>query len=124
MSNEFDPNFANFQPRARKNLDEMDERIYAWEEAVEKWQEAQIEYNEAEGMFKAWEASQKTALMGMKMSATSAESRVKASDQWAERYIEVQNLAVMAETKKRIMRIAEAKWETQRSKEASLRNVR
>ncbi|MAK71085.1 MAG: hypothetical protein CMF19_03420 [Idiomarinaceae bacterium] len=104
--------------------DELDQCIYNWEKAIEEWQTAQMEAAEAEGMFKAWESATKAAIMATKVSAVMAEAQVRANPDWGERFIETQKLSIAAETKKRILRLAEAKWESERSRQVSLRNLR
>ena len=75
-------------------------------------------------MFKAWESANKAAYIGTKMSAVLAEAKVRSHPDWALRYLESQKLGIAAETKKRILRLAEAKWESERSRQVSLRGVR
>ena len=104
--------------------DELEECLSRWEIAIHGWQDAQIEYYEKESMFKAWESATKAAYIGTKMSAVLAEAKVKAHPDWAVRYLEVQKLGIAAETKKRILRLAEAGWETERSRQVSLRALK
>ena len=104
--------------------DELDECINNWERAIEEWQKASLLYAEKESFLKAWESATKTAMMGAKMSAVMADAKVKAHPDWQPRYLEVQKMGITAETKKRILRLAEAKWETERFRQVSLRNVR
>ena len=104
--------------------DELDLCLHAWEKAIDEWQEAQMEAAEEEGMFKAWESATKAAIMATKVSAVMAEAQVRANPHWRERYLKYQKLSIVAETKKRILRLAEAKWESERSRQVSLRNLR
>lgn len=107
-----------------RQVDELEKCLYQWEESIHDWQTVQEEYHEKETMLKAWEAATKAAIMATKVSAVMAESQVRAMADWAPRYLEVQKLNTRAETKKRIMRLAEARWETERSRQVTLRNVR
>ncbi len=104
--------------------DELDLCLHAWEKAIDEWQEAQMEAAEEEGMFKAWESATKAAIMATKVSAVMAEAQVRANPHWRERYLKYQKLSIVAETKKRILRLAEAKWESERSRQVSLRSLR
>ena len=104
--------------------DELDLCLHAWEKAIDEWQEAQMEAAEEEGMFKAWESATKAAIMATKVSAVMGEAQVRANPHWRERYLRYQKLSIVAETKKRILRLAEAKWESERSRQVSLRNLR
>ena len=83
-----------------------------------------MEAAEEEGMFKAWESATKAAIMATKVSAVMAEAQVRANPHWRERYLKYQKLSIVAETKKRILRLAEAKWESERSRQVSLRSLR
>ena len=49
---------------------------------------------------------------------------MKTHEDWESRYLNVQKLSVKAETAKRVLRLAEAAWETERSKEVTLRNIK
>ena len=53
-----------------------------------------------------------------------AEAAVRSQVEWKDRYINVQTASIVAEKAKRMLRLAEAKWETERSKEVSLRKVK
>lgn len=104
--------------------DELDECLSNWESAIHGWQKAQEEAAYAEANFKAWESATKAAYMATKMSAVMAEAKVRANPDWADRYLDSQKKAIAAETKKRILRLAEAKWESERSRQVSLRSLR
>lgn len=105
--------------------DEMDDALYAWEQAIEELSTSQMEYIHIETMFKSWEASQKLAFIKIhKMSAVMAEAEVRAKGEWVQKMIKLNEASVKAEEKKRLARLAEAKWETERSRQVTLRNVR
>jgi len=104
--------------------DPLDQKIEGWESAITNFEVAQLAYAQVDASFKAWEAALKLAHMKNKASGVMAESLVKGHPDWEGRYLEVQQLSIKAETSKRILSVAQAKWETERSKQVSLRNVR
>lgn len=104
--------------------DELEDCLARWEDAIEEWQKVQQEAAEEETMLKAWEAATKSAYMANKMSAVMAEAKVRSHPDWAGRYLRTQKLGITAEAKKRILRLAEAKWESERSRQVSLRTLR
>ena len=104
--------------------DELDNCLQNWEVAIDEWQHAQLQFAHSETMFKAWEAATKSAIMATKVSAVLAEAQVRAKEEWAKRYLSVQKDSIAAETKKRILRLVEAKWESERSRQVSLRGLR
>lgn len=108
-------------PRRR---DELEDCLDVWERAIHEWQRAAENAAQEEATFKAWEAATKAAHIGMKKSAVLSEALVRGDPKWAERYLSHQRASVQAEMKKRILRLAEAKWETERSRQVSLRQVR
>lgn len=111
--------------RIPQQRDEMDEALYAWESAIEDLQKVQLEQIDAESMFKSWEAATKVVyIQTHKMSATLADSKVKGHQLWLEKSLKLNRLSVKLENKKRLCRLAEARWETARSKQVTLRNVR
>ena len=100
----------------------MDQCLQNWEKAIDNWTEASEVAAGKETMLKAYEAAKKVALVqGSKMSATMAESTVRASEEWKEIYLSAQEANIQAERYKRILRLSEAKWETERSKQVSMR---
>ena len=103
--------------------DPLDKCIEVWEDAIANYEAAQIRYIEVESSFKAWEAAIKMAHMRNKVSGVMAEGLVRTHNDWEGRYLEAQTLSVRAETAKRILRISEAKWETERSRQVSLRKL-
>jgi len=105
--------------------DEMDETIYAWEEAIDNLRDSMIDFLKCETMFKSWEAAQKVAFIKIeKMSATMAEAQVRSKPDWAAKMIDLNALSVALEEKKRLARLAEAKWETARSRQVTLRALK
>ena len=103
----------------------LDRCIDEWESAIEQWETKALQAAESEGFFKSYEAASKKAICdGQKISAVMAEAAVRSQIEWKDRYINVQKCNIEAETAKRILRLAEAKWETERSKEVSLRNLK
>jgi len=105
--------------------DEMDDALFAWEQSIEDLQQAQIAHMNTESMFKSWEASKKVAFIQFeKISATLAASKIRGEEEWLTKSLQLNKLAVHLENKKRLCRLAEARWETARSKQVTLRNVR
>ena len=108
-----------------RQIDEMDEAIYAWEDSIENLRVTQLEQMTKETMFKSWEASQKLAYIKIhKISAVMAEAEVRSKTEWVTKMIDLSQATVNLEEKKRLARLAEAKWETARSRQVTLRNVR
>lgn len=109
-----------------------------WEKAKDEWASVALEAAKKEASLKAWEASHKKALiMGEKKSAVLAESilrsepmykgadeEFKGLTEWEYRFITTQRASIEAEDKKRSMVIAQSRWETERTREATLRHVR
>ena len=109
-----------------------------WEEAKDEWVAAALHAAKEEAGLKAWEASQKKVLiMGEKKSAVLAESILRSEPpyrgnikefigmtEWEYRFITTQRASIDAEDKKRSMVIAQSRWETERTREATLRHVR
>jgi len=105
--------------------DEMDEAIYEWDKAIDDLRDTMIDFLRCETMFKSWEAAQKLAYIRMeKMSATMAESQVRSKPDWVTKMIELNEASVALEEKKRLARLAEAKWETARSRQVTLRALK
>ena len=103
----------------------LDVCIEDWEQAIHIWESKALEAAEVDGMFKAFEAASKKAICdGQKISAVMAEAAVRSQVEWKDRYIKVQTANIESEKAKRMLRLAEAKWETERSKEVSLRKVK
>tara|TARA_E500000178_G_scaffold347277_1_gene400288 strand:- start:4692 stop:5039 length:348 start_codon:yes stop_codon:yes gene_type:complete len=103
----------------------LDVCIEGWEKAINDWEIKALHAAEVDGFFKSFEAASKKAICdGQKISAVMAEAAVRSQKEWKDRYISVQQTNIEAEKAKRILRLAEAKWETERSKEVSLRNLK
>jgi hypothetical protein len=124
MSNESGMDWKDYTSTKPSASDPLDRCIEAWEVAIDNYETAQIAYIQIESNFKAWEAAIKMAHMRNKTSGVMAEVMVKTHRDWEPRYLESQTLGVKAETAKRILRISEAKWETERSKQVSLRQLK
>lgn len=108
-----------------QNIDVMDEALFDWEVKIAELEMAQLNYLQTDGIFKSWEASTKLAYIEIdKMSATMAESKTRSTSTWMEKILEVNKRAVAFEKAKRLTRVAEARWETERSKQVSLRNIK
>lgn len=107
-----------------RQADEMDEALSEWESAIDNFCAKQYEYAELDSIHKAYEASAKKTYMESGMSATKAETEVRAKDEWLEAMKDLNLKMIEAERYKRLCRLAEAKWETARSKYASLRSLK
>jgi len=117
--------------------DELGAALSAWDFAISEWKKAEENHAVLDASFKAFEASTKAIMMNShKMSATASETymrsgdlshigiHLKDKDKWESRLLAVSHAKVRAEEKKKQLRLAEARWETQRTREASLRQVR
>lgn len=104
--------------------DEMDECLNAWEDAVADWKEAADRFAELDTTFKAWEAARKAAYMAAKVSAVQSEAKVRSEQGWSDRYLESQKANIAAETAKRIVRLAEARWQSEQTRQVSLRALK
>lgn len=103
----------------------MDSCLIEWEKAIDEWSSAAEVAAQKETMLKAFEAAKKVALVqGNKMSATMADASVRATADWEIRYLECQKANISGERAKRILRLAEAKWETERSKQVTMRQLK
>ena len=124
--------------RRSEGEDPLGEALNAWEKAKDEWVAAALDAAKEEASLKAWEASRKKALiMGQKKSAVLAESILRSEPSyqgdekefigmtdWEYRFITTQKASIEAEDKKRSMVIAQSRWETERTREATLRHVR
>ena len=122
MNNEYDT--YRGQQYTPPKAEPLDRCIDAWQRSIEDYETAQLLLVAVESSFKAWEAAIKMAHMRNKASGVMAEGLTRTHTDWEPRYLESMTLGVKAETAKRIMRISEAKWETERSKQVSMRNVK
>tara|TARA_R110000796_G_scaffold28162_1_gene77245 strand:- start:863 stop:1237 length:375 start_codon:yes stop_codon:yes gene_type:complete len=124
VANESGTDWRDHVSSKLSSSDPLDRCIEVWEEAIANYELAQLSYVAVESSFKAWEAAIKMAHMRNKASGVMAEGLVRTHNDWEPRYLESQTLSVKSETAKRILRISEAKWETERSKQVSLRNLK
>jgi len=109
----------------KKEGGELDSCLNEWEDAITHWASAADSAAQKETMLKAYESAKKVALVqGSKMSATMAEATVRSEKEWSDLYLECQKRNIKAERAKRILRLAEAKWETERSRQVSLRQLK
>ena len=105
-------------------IDEMDEALDKWEKAIDELAHAHELYLQSESIFKSWEASTKKVYMDYGKSAAASETEVKSQDYWLEKMQEINTMSIDSEKKKRLCRLAEARWETARSKQVTLRNIK
>ena len=109
----------------RKSGDELEECLNEWDKAIDEWQIQAEEYAEVESTFKSWESAQKRAIMmASKASAVAAAAEIRGGGHWQVQYAETQKLGNAAEALRKKIRVCEARFEAQRSREASLRQVR
>lgn len=108
----------------QKYSDPLDQALDKWNDAISHWQKCALMHVNLETNFKSWEAMIKHSYMLAKTSATMAETKVRCHDEWQDRFLKVNESMIKAETAKRIMRVAEARWETERTKAVNLRGVR
>lgn len=110
----------------------MDKAIDEMSEALESWERKAIEYHNAKTSFEAWEAGTKKTFMHAGMSGVAAEAEMKCKGQfqpghgsaWEAHANKVNELMVQEKAAAKKIRVAEMRWETERSKNATLRNVK
>ena len=105
-------------------MSRLDECIETLSDCLKIFESTLHIYHEHEASFKAWEAAIKKAHMENKVSGIMADVLLKTHDDWERRYLDVQKYSIKSEMAKKRLRLAEASWETERSKEVSLRNVK
>lgn len=104
--------------------DELEAALEQWADAVEEWKQDADLAARLDAQFKAWSASKKRALMGGGASAVKAEIELMAQEEWLEMFLEVNQQNIVVEQWKKKLRIAEAAFEAERSRQATLRQVR
>ena len=129
---------ANFQYRESKDdwkrveITPMDKAIDEMSEALEHWERKAIEYHNAKTSFEAWEAGTKKTFMHTGMSGVAAEAEMKCKGQhqpghgssWETHANRVNELMVQEKAAAKKIRVAEMRGGTERSKHATLRNVK
>tara|TARA_B100000575_G_C22976360_1_gene563447 strand:- start:104 stop:436 length:333 start_codon:yes stop_codon:yes gene_type:complete len=104
--------------------DDMEEILNEMSDLVDDWEKHSNELAEEETTFKAWQAGQKKALIDAGDSAAKAEVSVQAEPEWSIRYLKVQKMQIQDQVWKRKMAIADKAFDAERSREATLRNIR
>lgn len=104
-------------------MDEYDKILQRLGKRMEEWDEAVKEAIVAEAHFKQYEAATKKAHMDAGETAAKAEAILRASDGWRDQYVEFKTLEHKANVLKKKMDLGEMYWETERSRQASLRKV-
>ena len=106
-------------------VDDLEERLNNWDQAIDDWQTQADEFVEVEAAFKSWESAQKRAIMmASKASGVAAEAEIRGTSHWQSQYSETQKLGNATEALRKKIRVCEGRFEAQRSREASLRQVR
>ena len=104
--------------------DDMEEILNEMSELVDDWEKDCQELAEKEASFKQWQAAEKKARIESGDSAAKAEVYVYASKKWEKKYLEIQQLNIRDSVWKRKMAIADKAFDAERSREATLRNIR
>lgn len=104
--------------------DDLESALEDWASAVESWSFAALDSAELEADFKSWESAQKHARMLEGSSAAKAEIEIKALSDWKDKYLGVVNAGIKTEKWKKALRLAEASFEAERSRQSTLRQVR
>ena len=94
-------------------MSRLDECIETWSDCLKIFESTLHIYHEHEASFKAWEAAIKKAHMENKVSGIMADVLLKTHDDWERRYLDVQKYSIKSEMAKKILRLAEASWETE-----------
>lgn len=112
-------------------LDTLDDAIGEMETAIENWEKCAEIYYEHKTHLEAWEAATKKAFMHAGMSGVAAEAEMKCKGQfqpgygstWADQMKKVNNAMIAERAALKRLRVAEMRWETERSKAATLRHL-
>lgn len=106
------------------NNDELEEVLEQWADVVEKWKADAQKAAELDAHFKAWCATSKKLAMLGGSSAAKAEIELVADPEWHEKFLCINRQNIVVETWKKKLRIVEAAFEAERSRQATLRQVR
>tara|TARA_Y100000114_G_scaffold9962_1_gene7844 strand:- start:1619 stop:2011 length:393 start_codon:yes stop_codon:yes gene_type:complete len=118
-----DEKWDNVIKEMQSPRDDLDSALYKWATAIQNEQSAGLEAAEAEANFKGWEAASQDAMINGGASVSRALVSTRSTTEWAERYLAFQKASVAKETKKRIVEFSRARWETERTRQVSLRQV-
>ena len=112
-------------------MDGLSDSISEMEDALIDWEnKAKLYYNEKTNM-EAWESSRKRSLMIAGKSGIAAEAEMKCEGEfqaglgsrWFHKTNELNKAMIAERVAHKRLRIAEMKWETERSKAATLRTL-
>lgn len=104
-------------------MDAYDKILQKLGERMEEWDEASREAINADASFKQFEAASKKAYMDAGESAVRAEAEIRSTEAWRDQYANLKLLEHKANKLKKQMDLGEMYWETERSRQASLRRV-
>lgn len=112
-------------------LETLDDAIDEMESAIEHWEECAKLYYTHKTNLEAWEAATKKAYMHAGMSGVAAEAEMKCKGQfmpghgstWADHTQKVNTAMIAERAAHKRLRVAEMRWETERSKAATLRQL-
>jgi len=104
--------------------DDMESILEEMAGLVEQWEEHSNLLAEEETSFKSWQAAEKKARIDAGDSAAKAEVSVQAEPEWSERYLNLQKMQIQEQVWRRKMAIADKAFDAERSREATLRNIR
>ena len=104
--------------------DELESALEQWADAVEGWKEDADKAARLDAHFKAWCAATKKVALLTGSSAAKAEIELMADPEWHEKFLIVNAQNIVVENWKKKLRIAEAAFEAERSRQATLRQVR
>lgn len=110
---------------------ELTDTVAEMESALEDWEEKAKVYYQEKTNLEAWEASTKRALMIHGKSGVAAEAEMKCKGEfqtgmgsrWAYKTDALNKAMIEERVAHKRLRIAEMKWETERSKAATLRTL-
>jgi hypothetical protein len=104
--------------------DPFDAVLEKWDQELSKYEAAAREAYRAEADFKSFSALKKKTLMDAGLSAAKAEAEVTANADWAIQFKKKSELDLVAEVSRRRLTLAQARFEAERSRQSSLRQVR
>lgn len=110
---------------------ELTDTVSEMEDALEDWEEKAKLYYQEKTNLEAWEASTKRTLMIRGASGVAAEAEMKCKGEfqagmgsrWSHKTHELNKAMIEERVAHKRLRIAEMKWETERSKAATLRTL-
>jgi len=104
-------------------MDGYDKILQLLSQRHDEWDAAARRAIVAEANFKQYEASTKKAYMDAGETAAKAEAALRAGDGWKEQFVNYKTLEHEADLLKKKIALGEMYWETERSRQASLRKI-